>query len=748
MIGGIGSAAGITSLSQRVLGGHHTDQEHVKGAKSPGEGNSDEDSSEKELLPPEPGPALLYEEGNPAPQFLNVGVWDADPLYVMGSDAYADGEYIYQGFAYDDYGAKTGYPRSHPHTGAEVSSAEGDLHYPTDQSTYGYNAADLLEFRTTVDGGELKYRITLNTMIEPDVAGIAIGINTDGDVKSGTADWGYGIGELGDLGLDHVLVTWGTGAELKSVTSNGMQTRDVETSVDVDRNQIELTVPLDPGKETWRHYLVTGLFDTEESVFKQIQEVPDDENPGGAAGEDPPPVFDVGFRMHDQEPVGQISNDPGTTDELQRDLENGHVLVWGEWRDVSQAKALSEGDISRFHADIDFGQIRGNETEFNVPDTGLINRVYGSRFDFGEGVRDDDTTMLAGRVQPFALYIPTSYTPEEPTPLFLLLHGGSANHNQLPVASPNFLRQFGEQRDALVLAPMARSRGAFDYDNEGELDVFEALSHVDSHYNVDFDRLMVGGASTGGDGSIRIAGRYPDLFNGTFCKVAGSLSDQLLDNFRHVPLLLWNGVVDHRTPWAAYAHEGLLDRNYRHELCEFPGYGHVRLTIEDEWGTAVEYLDGHDTSPAYPWHVTYHANPETSNPQWGLTHDGAYWLSDVSVVSEAETGKVDAKDLNAGKASPEVRTYQEVRHDPDNHVASRLEWHDPVFSPSPTNHLELDLEDVEGVRVWLDATEIDPSQPIELVTESTHEARVALVSYIAETEVSIPAGSDSQTVRL
>ncbi len=171
------------------------------------------------LLPPPPGPAFLYEDAPLAPPFQNVGVWQADPLYVMGASAYTRGEYVYQGFIFDDFGAATGEPTSRPHTGGVLYRSGGGLRYPTDTATYAFNAADLLEFRVRKDGDQLKYRLTLNTMIAPDVTAIAIGIDTDGDASTGANDWGYGIGELGALGLDHVIVTWGTGAEMSSACS-------------------------------------------------------------------------------------------------------------------------------------------------------------------------------------------------------------------------------------------------------------------------------------------------------------------------------------------------------------------------------------------------------------------------------------------------------------------------------------------------------------------------------------------------
>jgi hypothetical protein len=114
----------------------------------------------------------------------------------LGAEAYVDGEYLYQDFIFDDRGAGV------------------NAEYPTDTETYHNNAADLLDVRVRPVPEGITYLFTLNTMTEPDVAAMAVDIDTDRNANTGTDQWGYGIDTLGDLGLTHVLVSWGTGAEL------------------------------------------------------------------------------------------------------------------------------------------------------------------------------------------------------------------------------------------------------------------------------------------------------------------------------------------------------------------------------------------------------------------------------------------------------------------------------------------------------------------------------------------------------
>jgi len=271
-----------------------------------------DDSSSREAAAPEPsrprpGPDALYGDNPTPPQLENGFGWEADPLLVAGGEAHVDGEYLYQDYVYDDHGADTRsvfdqHPEGHT-MGGFYSRATGDYRYPSDPDRYGYNAADLLEFRARPTDEGIAYRVTLNTMLEPDAAAVAVGIDTeaDPDVVHGEGrrtDWGYGLGELG-APVDHRLVTWGTGAEL-----DGRPLEDERVDVDVRRRQIDVEVPLSPGEETWRHYVVVGLWDADAREFREIAVDADRNAPGGRkAGRPAPPVFNVGFRSPDQEPM-------------------------------------------------------------------------------------------------------------------------------------------------------------------------------------------------------------------------------------------------------------------------------------------------------------------------------------------------------------------------------------------------------------------------------------------------------------
>src|SRR3954451_16508215 len=115
-----------------------------------------------------PGPDLLYASAPAAPQLQNAGVWRAPPILVSGAESYRSGEFVYQDYLYDDHGAAGTEDPNDPFNALEqlFSPKHGTLDYP-DDSVYANNAADLVELRVKPLSGETAFRVTLNTLKDP-----------------------------------------------------------------------------------------------------------------------------------------------------------------------------------------------------------------------------------------------------------------------------------------------------------------------------------------------------------------------------------------------------------------------------------------------------------------------------------------------------------------------------------------------------------------------------------------------------
>lgn len=663
------------------------------------------------LASPRPGPSTLYDDLATAPQFEPTDGWSADAILVCGQTAYDDGEFLSQGWPFDDRGPN------------------GEREYPDDTERYANNAADILEIRARSTDRGVAYRIALNTMIEPDAAVVAIGIDTgDGN----RTDWGHGLGDLG-AGVDHVLVTWGEGA-----TFDGEALADEDFSVDVERNHLEVEVALDPDRETWHHYAVSGVHDGD-GGFAEV---------GTLDLSDEPPVFNVGFRTEDDEPLSS-------------------------WRDETQADALSDRDISELGTDIDFGRLRDGDTDRSVPQQGYVNRVYVSRYDLGPGIDEGDPrTVFQSRVQPYSVYIPESYEPGESSALHVLLHSLTENYNQY-ADTPNMLQQLGEQRDAIILMPHGRGPEGW-WKNEAELDAFEAWADLAARYDIDFDRVTLGGYSMGGHGTYRLGSLYPDLFARGFAvvgpadeavlgaptngEVGGDISRysenpqnmmRVTDNLRHVPLLMWAGVIDELVPYPGVRNyrDRLADHGYRHRLDSFPSYDHFRPAVVDEWGPGREFL-GDATVEREPARVIYRAIPEFGTERFGLVHDGAYWIHDIEVANDADDGVIDAISLISGYSAPATEEFEEESMEPEPNTREGTRWEAPLEGDSEENAIELDCNGITAATLYVDEVDVDTTQPLELRVESTHETALTLQSGAGGETLIFPAGESTESVVL
>lgn len=126
--------------------------------------------------------------------------------------------------------------------------------------------------------------------------------------------------------------------------------------------------------------------------------------------------------------------------------------------------------------------------------------------------------------QGYAVYVPPDYDPSRAYPLILMLHGGSSNGNLFlgVVLGNNMDWEHYNQYlwndftprwspDWIVVAP--DGVGQLIWRWMGEQDVLEVLEDVQRHYNVDPNRVVLGGLSNGGMGAYSIGMRHAWRFS-------------------------------------------------------------------------------------------------------------------------------------------------------------------------------------------------------------------------------------------
>ncbi len=119
-----------------------------------------------------------------------------------------------------------------------------------------------------------------------------------------------------------------------------------------------------------------------------------------------------------------------------------------------------------------------------------------------------------GSFQPYAVHVPDDYDPHQPMRLDVILHGRNRTINEV-----NFLtgartgRITRTETGGTELSGRIKlyvfGRGNTSYRWAGEADVFEALTAVRQHYNIDPDRIVLRGFSMGGAGAWQLGLHFP-----------------------------------------------------------------------------------------------------------------------------------------------------------------------------------------------------------------------------------------------
>ena len=672
----------------------------------------------------------------------------ASPLLVSGTDAYRDGEYIYQDYLFDDRGADTAPgPGTRFENGRNASApTAGDVMYPT-ADRYGGNAADLVEFRIKQLPDSIVYRVTLNTARAADAAVVGIGIDTD---RSGGAPvgWPYGAG-ISSPGLDRFITAWGTGGAVTSfpgVVSTPLPAGAV--SMDVATNQMTIRVPrsiMNPGTATWRYVAGAGLWSGAawKPVPAGVQPSADQAasgNPVVAA----PAVYNLAFRFNEPQMPGTAP--PYTT-----------FPGIGNWFEDRQANLLSQRTSGDFHADVDFGKLAARSSAWVHRPGRLQARIFASRFEPYEGVRAG-FPGYGTELQPYILVVPPSYSPTRPARLTLALHSGDATYTQYAVNGPHLYNELGDQRRSLVLTPFARGPDT-QYTGVGEADVFEAWADVARHFALDSESVALTGYSFGGYGAYRLGVHYPDLFGRAFTGVGlpgiqgwappappepgGEISNvhQLVENVRWVPYLNWAQVTDEINPYTGV--RALADRfdalGLRNQLWTFTSGDHFLLAIEDEWGPVRDFL-GAASVQRDPSRVDYAFFPQADTPRFGLRFDHAYWVSHLrprKTTGDPQTaparGFISAKSLAFGEGDPAATRIQRSgagEGPPTPATIDGVQW-GTTPRRAATNALQVRLSNVRAATIDGCRARLSSASPIRVGITSDGGATVTLALPLA-----------------
>ncbi|MGI8631321.1 MAG: hypothetical protein ACR2NA_02075 [Solirubrobacterales bacterium] len=729
-----------------------------------------------------PGPPVLYADPPSRSPLTVQAPFTADPLLVSGTDGYRGGEYLHQDYLFDDMGADTnpiGGRRGLTTGGDVAATSAGDVYYPTGER-YAANAADIVELRVKPDGDDLVYRVTLNSVLEPDTTVVGIGIDTQaggGPDAAVSKSWPSGA-KVSSQGLDHFITAWGTGGEtwaydpLTPAPGGRASLPDGAVTIDAELNQMTIRVPrstLDPGTATWRHVAGAGLYEAGDGPSQRFKAVPAGDSggadePASGTPSEAPGVFNLAFRFTEAGVQGQ-----NATDQSAEPATDVTPIGPGVWFEEQQANRLAgtgctgmvaAGDIGctgSFFADVDFAKLASGATEgIHGPGT-TQSRIYPSSLGLPEGYDYEKFPATGGPLQPYLIRVPEGTSTDSPTPMTWSLHSLGGTYTQYKVFSPNQLDQFGDERNNLVVTTHGHGTDGW-YTDEAESDFFQVWADVDRHFNLNPDRTYLSGYSMGGYGTYKLGSHYPDLFAKAFTTVgppargvwlppappndgdgnstASTNSHLALENVRWIPFLNWAGGQDQLVPIPGpTAQQNRFDElGLRSELRVFNPAEHFTLATTDAWDTARDFL-GDARKIDDPSRVDYARVPAADRDKLGLVHDHAYWVSDVALrlaegdpATEPARGLLRAESRAFGVGAPVTGPLNSAGADagpPLAYVGTGTEWTD-IEQFDKANWLEIDLDNVKGGTLDGVRARLDGTKALRITVRSDGKASVRL----------------------
>ncbi|HEV7846691.1 MAG TPA: hypothetical protein VGO83_10585, partial [Thermoleophilaceae bacterium] len=328
---------------------------------------------------------------------------------TSGTGRLQRGAFLWTDFLYDDHGA-VGLGQSSSPT--NLAASNGTYSYPAGPAAG--NGADVFRAAIGLTRRHSWWRVDWNTLVDPRVPVAAFALDTNNDAARGVSDW-PGVPGLHSPGIERVLLVSSRGAWL--VRANGRR-RVGRVFVDRAARSFVVRIPRRalPPRRTTRVRLATGLANADGDGFAPVGG-----NLGARSGQ--PPVYNVSFRRVKQEPP--------------RD---------NYWMEDAQADALSSGDVSAFSAVVRWSELARTRTTPEPKPRGYSNRWYVSSIEPGQGVVKDKSSTgdlepnFLGRVQPYAVYVPGSYTRAKRSRLVWILHSLGVQHNQYGALSPNLVK--------------------------------------------------------------------------------------------------------------------------------------------------------------------------------------------------------------------------------------------------------------------------------------------------------------------
>ena len=202
-------------------------------------------------------------------------------------------------------------------------------------------------------------------------------------------------------------------------------------------------------------------------------------------------------------------------------------------------------------------------------------------------------------LQPYRVYVPSSYDGTKPYPLVIALHGmGGDENSYFEGYNKGAFRTEAENHNYIVACPKGRKPTSM-YMGDAERDVMDVVDEMKRAYRIDADRIYLTGHSMGGFGTWSIAMNHPGVFAALAPVAGGVMNPAGMSKIAHIPQLVIHGDKDPTVPIDRSRVMVTMGKKLGVELkfIEVPGGDHLSV-VAPTFKDVFDWFDTHKRKPA------------------------------------------------------------------------------------------------------------------------------------------------------
>jgi predicted esterase len=197
-------------------------------------------------------------------------------------------------------------------------------------------------------------------------------------------------------------------------------------------------------------------------------------------------------------------------------------------------------------------------------------------------------------LQPYRVFVPSSYDGSKAFPLVIALHGMGGDENAYFEAYGKgaFTRE-AETHGYIVACPKGRKPASM-YTGDAERDVMDVLADMLRAYRIDADRVYLTGHSMGGFGTWSVSMNHPEVFAAIAPVSGGVMNPAGVAKIAHIPELIVHGDADKTVPVDRSRAVVAMGKKLGIEMkyIEVPGGSHGDV-VAPHFKDVFEWFDSH-----------------------------------------------------------------------------------------------------------------------------------------------------------